>query len=138
MRILSHRHSLPAELDLTSAAVLARFPASSDPAVFAAQQTMVEAWTIVGEVFVDGRFGGHNWDRELADALNAAYTSQSGEGAFQEISHMLTKLGDPFTRIVPARYACSSADHKAGAFPPFQGKARTCKFASSEASAQAS
>ena len=85
-----------------------RFPASANPAIFAAQQTMVEAWTIVGEVFVDARFSGHNWDRELTDSLNAAYASDSGEGAYREISHMLAKLGDPFTRVVPPRYATYS------------------------------
>ena len=84
--------------------VFCRFPASANPAVFAAQQTMVEAWTIVGEVFVDARFAGHNWDHELTEGLNAAYTAESGESAFKEISHMLSKLGDPFTRVVPARY----------------------------------
>ena len=81
-----------------------RFPASANPAVFAAQQTLVEAWTIVGEVFVDARFAGHNWDQELTESLNAAYSAESGENAYREISHLLSKLGDPFTRVVPARY----------------------------------
>lgn len=81
-----------------------RFPASANPSVFAAQQTMVEAWTIVGEVFVDARFAGHNWDHELTEGLNAAYTADSGDVAYREIGHMLSKLGDPFTRVVPARY----------------------------------
>ena len=63
----------------------------------------MEAWTIVGEVFVDARFAGHNWDQELAESLNAAYSAESGENAYREISHMLSKLGDPFTRVVPAR-----------------------------------
>ena len=84
-----------------------RFPASENPAVFAAQQTLVEAWTIVGEVFVDARFAGRNWDQELAESLNAAYSAESGENAYREISHMLSKLGDPFTRVVPARYSVS-------------------------------
>lgn len=82
-----------------------RFPASVNPAIFAAQQTMVEAWTIVGETFVDSRFAGHNWDHELTEHLNAAYTAETGENAYREIGHMLAKLGDPFTRVVPARYA---------------------------------
>ena len=43
-----------------------RFPASPDPAIFAAQKTMVEAWTIVGEAFVDGSFNHHDWERELS------------------------------------------------------------------------
>lgn len=85
------------------ASELLRFPASANPAVFAAQQTMVEAWTIVGEVFVDGKFAGHNWDHELTEGLNAAYTAETGDNAYREIGHMLSKLGDPFTRVVPAR-----------------------------------
>ena len=64
---------------------------------------MVEAWTIVGEVFVDARFSGHNWDHELTEGLSAAYTAESGDTAYREIGHMLSKLGDPFTRVVPAR-----------------------------------
>ncbi|KAL3159613.1 hypothetical protein ABBQ38_010023 [Trebouxia sp. C0009 RCD-2024] len=80
-----------------------RFPASANPAVFAAQQTLVEAWTIVGEVFVDARFAGHNWDQELTESLTAAYSAESGENAYREIAHMLSKLGDPFTRVVPPR-----------------------------------
>lgn len=72
--------------------------------MFAAQQTLVEAWTIVGEVFVDARFAGHNWDQELTESLTAAYSAESGENAYREISHMLSKLGDPFTRVVPPRY----------------------------------
>ena len=65
---------------------------------------MVEAWTIVGEVFVDARFAGHNWDQELTESLTAAYSAESGENAYREISHMLSKLQDPFTRVVPPRY----------------------------------
>lgn len=68
----------------------------------------MEAWTIVGEVFVDARFAGHNWDQELTEGLSAAYSAESGENAYREISHMLSKLGDPFTRVVPARCDLSS------------------------------
>lgn len=68
---------------------------------------MVEAWTIVGEVFVDAKFAGHNWDHELTESLNSAYTADSGDVAYREIGHMLAKLGDPFTRVVPARYICT-------------------------------
>ena len=68
----------------------------------------MEAWTIVGEVYVDARFAGHNWDQELTESLNAAYSAESGENAYKEISQMLSKLGDPFTRVVPARCNISS------------------------------
>ena len=82
-----------------------RFPASENPAVFAVQKTLVEAWTIVEEAFVDGKFGGRHWDTELGDALLAAYQAENGEKAYSVIRGMLGKLGDPFTRIVPPQCA---------------------------------
>ena len=42
-----------------------------------------------------------DWERELGDALSAAYRSEQPERAYKEISRMLQTLGDPFTRIVP-------------------------------------
>eukprot|EP00884_Botryococcus_braunii_P016131 jgi/Botrbrau1/3200/Bobra.37_2s0030.1 len=80
-----------------------RFPAAEDPAVFAAQKTLVEAWTIVEEAYVDGDFGGNNWERELASSLMSAYKSPNGEAAYSIVMHMVEKLGDPFTRLVPAQ-----------------------------------
>lgn len=53
--------------------------------------------------FVDGNFNGHNWDKELGSALMAAYDSPDGPTAYQEIKDMVFGLGDPYTRIVPAR-----------------------------------
>lgn len=82
-----------------------RFPASADPAVFAAQKTLVEAHQIIEEAYVDGRFGGHDWKDELSTALTAAYSAESGDKAYAQIGRMLEKLGDPFTRIVPASCA---------------------------------
>ena len=38
-----------------------RFPASPNPEVFAAQKTLVEAWRVVAESYVDDHFGGHDW-----------------------------------------------------------------------------
>ena len=38
-----------------------RFPASSNPEVYAAQKTLVEAWRVVAESYVDDHFGGHDW-----------------------------------------------------------------------------
>jgi carboxyl-terminal processing protease len=81
-----------------------RLPASQDAGVLAAQKTMVEAWTIVQQTYVDQDFGGHDWDQELRESMTAAYKSTDGPQAFGQISSMLAKLGDPFTRIVPARY----------------------------------
>ncbi len=81
---------------------MCRFPASPDPRVFAAQQTLVEAWSIIEDAYVDAQFGGHQWDDELSNALVATFAAEDGEGAYKQISNMLSKLGDPFTRIVPA------------------------------------
>ncbi|KAK9811756.1 hypothetical protein WJX72_009554 [[Myrmecia] bisecta] len=78
-----------------------RFPASTDPAIFAAQRTLVEAWTIVSDSFVDSGYGGRNWDEELSHGLMSAYTAKDGNAAYNQISNMLDKLGDPYTRIVP-------------------------------------
>jgi hypothetical protein len=38
-----------------------RLPASTNPEVFAAQRTLVEAWMIVGESFVDPDFNNLDW-----------------------------------------------------------------------------
>ena len=81
---------------------MCRFPASPDPRVFAAQQTLVEAWSIIEDAYVDAQFGGHQWEDELSNALVATFAAEDGEGAYKQISNMLSKLGDPFTRIVPA------------------------------------
>lgn len=47
-----------------------RLPASDDPAILRAQQTMVQAWQTVGEAFFDGSFGGANWVRAHTNSLN--------------------------------------------------------------------
>ncbi|CAL8463172.1 g2706 [Coccomyxa elongata] len=80
---------------------IVRFPASPNPGIFAAQKTLVEAWTIIEDAYVDGRFGGNDWEGELSNALVSAYTADSSETAYRQIGAMLEKLGDPFTRIVP-------------------------------------
>lgn len=78
-----------------------RLPASDNPGIFVAQQTMVQAWSIVGESFVDGTFGGHNWTDELRTHMLAAYSSSDTPSAYKEISNMLADLGDPYTRLLP-------------------------------------
>lgn len=45
---------------------LCRFPASSDPEVFAAQRTLVEAWHVLDDTYVDDQFGGHDWQQVCA------------------------------------------------------------------------
>ena len=52
------------------------------------------------DAFYDANFGGKDWEQELGEALSAAYTSDKPQRAYAEIGRMLSKLGDPFTRIV--------------------------------------
>ncbi|EFJ47344.1 hypothetical protein VOLCADRAFT_92124 [Volvox carteri f. nagariensis] len=84
-----------------AASELVRLPASTDPVIFAAQRTLVEAWTIVGQAFVDPRFNGHDWEGELREHMMAAFNAEEPEAAFGEIGRMLGELGDPYTRRVP-------------------------------------
>ncbi|GFR48940.1 hypothetical protein Agub_g10947 [Astrephomene gubernaculifera] len=84
-----------------AASELVRLPASTDPAIFAVQQTLVEAWTIVSRAFVDQNFNGHDWEASLRRHMMAAYGSRSGEAAAAEIGALLEELGDPYTRRVP-------------------------------------
>ncbi len=62
----------------------------------------MEAWSIIEDAYVDAKFGGHQWEDELSNALVATSSAENGEGAYKQIGAMLAKLGDPFTRIVPA------------------------------------
>ena len=57
----------------------------------------------MADAFVDSGFAGHDWEQELNEALTSAYRAKTSDKAYAEISHMLAKLGDPFTRIVPAQ-----------------------------------
>ena len=71
--------------------------------MYAAQRTLLEAWSIIEQHFVDqGSLS--NWDQVLGDSLTAAYTSTSGDVAYHEIEAMIKKLNDPYTRIIPPRY----------------------------------
>lgn len=80
-------------------AEIQRFPASADPAIFAVQKTMVEAWQIVDHVFVDRT--DERWLKDLSKYINQAYNSADSDKAYESIASMLKDLGDPYTRIVP-------------------------------------
>lgn len=77
-----------------------RFPASDRPDVYAAQRTLLEAWSIVDHNYVDQSFAGHNWDEELANALMTAYEAPTGDSAYEAITDLLSRLKDPYTRLV--------------------------------------
>lgn len=78
-----------------------RLPASSNPEIFAAQRTLAEAWTIVGESFVDESFNGHDWENELRTHMVAAFKSPDGSTAYKQLDELLQNLGDPYTRRIP-------------------------------------
>lgn len=54
------------------------------------------------ETFFDEQFNGHNWEEELRSHLVAAYNTASQDDAQKEINSMLSDLGDPYTRMIPA------------------------------------
>jgi len=57
-----HAHAHTHSHAHTHARTLAhRLPASPDPEVFAAQRTMVEAWSILEQTFVDGTMNSQDW-----------------------------------------------------------------------------
>jgi len=88
-----------------------RFPASTDPEVFAVQKTLVEAWDIVDKVFVDPT--GDDWRRDLRTHLLQAYEAQDADSAYASIEGMLEELKDPYTRVVPPdEYASFRMDSK--------------------------
>ena len=63
------------------------------------QKTLVEAWGIVTETFVDpGVFNQVAWGRALEAGLQAAAGGHSAEEASKQIPALLAKLGDPYTR----------------------------------------
>lgn len=95
-----------------------RFPLSPVPEVVQVQRTLVEAWTIVTQAFVDPEMNGLDWTRELSAALVQAADDQNSETASKHISEMLEKLGDPFTRwISPREYE----DFRVGSDGELQG-----------------
>lgn len=78
------------------------FPVADTPELFGVQKTMVEAWTILQEAYVDPSLNNLNWPEELATELAAVAQSPSPVAASQELVAMVRKLGDPFTRWVSA------------------------------------
>lgn len=97
---------------------LIRVPASDIPEVFAMQQTMLEAWQVVAESYVDDTFNGRIWEADLAEGLIDAAAAKDSEEAMRSISAMLSHLGDPYTRIIPAS---EYADFRVGSDGELQG-----------------
>ncbi|KAI3437893.1 hypothetical protein D9Q98_000338 [Chlorella vulgaris] len=90
--------SPPAEAD-----TLLRFPVAKEKPLYEVQKTLVEAWSIVTEAYVDQSYNGTEWDGELVAALTAVADAKNLEEGRAQIPQLLAKLGDPFTRWLPSR-----------------------------------
>jgi carboxyl-terminal processing protease len=76
-------------------------PVADNPALFKVQKTLVEAWMILYETYVDPNFNHLDWHGELRSELERIAHAASLEDASKEVAGMINKLGDPFTRWVP-------------------------------------
>ncbi|BFI30960.1 carboxyl-terminal processing protease [Marchantia polymorpha subsp. ruderalis] len=81
------------------------FPGSTIEEVNTVQRTLVEAWGIVRETYVDPSFNHQDWDLTLESSLADTLSDETSEEAYSKIKSMLASLGDPFTRIItPKEY----------------------------------
>ncbi|KAE8098833.1 hypothetical protein FH972_016868 [Carpinus fangiana] len=81
------------------------FPVSRAREVNTVQRTLVEAWGLIRETFVDPTFNHQDWDSKLQQTMVEMFPLRSADAAYTKISGMLSTLGDPFTRIVsPKEY----------------------------------
>ncbi|CAL0321321.1 unnamed protein product [Lupinus luteus] len=81
------------------------FPISRAPEVNAVQRTLVEAWGLIRETFVDPTFNHQDWDLKLQQTMVEMFPLNSADAAYTKIRGMLSTLGDPFTRIIsPQEY----------------------------------
>ncbi|KAM6568455.1 hypothetical protein CsatB_016440 [Cannabis sativa] len=76
------------------------FPVSRAPEVNRVQRTLVEAWGLIRETFVDPTFNHQDWDLKLQQTMVEMFPLNSADAAYTKISAMLSTLGDPFTRII--------------------------------------
>ncbi|KAK7392853.1 hypothetical protein VNO78_21303 [Psophocarpus tetragonolobus] len=81
------------------------FPVSRAPEVNAVQRTLVEAWGLIRETFVDPTFNDQDWDLKLQQTMVEMFPLNSADAAYTKLRGMLSTLGDPFTRIIsPKEY----------------------------------
>ncbi|KAJ8635458.1 hypothetical protein MRB53_009725 [Persea americana] len=81
------------------------FPVSRAREVNTVQRTLVEAWGLIRETFIDPTFNHQDWDLKLQQTMVEMFPLRSADAAYSKISGMLATLGDPFTRIVsPKEY----------------------------------
>ncbi|XP_041024178.1 carboxyl-terminal-processing peptidase 3, chloroplastic [Juglans microcarpa x Juglans regia] len=81
------------------------FPVSRAQEVNTVQRTLVEAWGLIRETFIDPTFNHQDWDSKLQQTMVEMFPLRSADVAYTKISGMLSTLGDPFTRIIsPKEY----------------------------------
>ncbi|XP_048226114.1 carboxyl-terminal-processing peptidase 3, chloroplastic isoform X2 [Ricinus communis] len=81
------------------------FPVSRAREVNTVQRTLVEAWGLIRESFIDPTFNHQDWDLKLQQTMVEMFPLNSADAAYTKISGMLSTLGDPFTRIIsPKEY----------------------------------
>ncbi|CAA7060617.1 unnamed protein product [Microthlaspi erraticum] len=81
------------------------FPVSRAREVTRVQRTLVEAWGLIRETFVDPTFNHQDWDSRLQQTMVEMFPLRSEDDAYGKIKAMLSTLGDPFTRIIsPKEY----------------------------------
>ncbi|KAH6818801.1 Peptidase S41 family protein [Perilla frutescens var. frutescens] len=81
------------------------FPISHTREVNTVQRTLVEAWGLIRETFIDPTFNHQDWDMKLQQTMVEMFPLSSEDAAYNKIKGMLSTLGDPFTRIIsPKEY----------------------------------
>lgn len=81
------------------------FPVSRSIEVNRVQRTLIEAWGLIRETFIDPTFNHQDWDLKLQQTMVEMFPLKSADAAYNKISGMVASLGDPFTRIIsPKEY----------------------------------
>ncbi|KAL3341604.1 hypothetical protein AABB24_025913 [Solanum stoloniferum] len=81
------------------------FPVSHTPEVNTVQRTLIEAWSLIRETFVDPTFNHQDWDLKLQQTMVEMFPLRSEDAAYSKVRGMLSTLGDPYTRIIsPKEY----------------------------------
>lgn len=74
-------------------------PAAKTEELFNVQRTMVEAWTIIQDAFVDQTFNHKNWEDLLESHLIAVSRAQTRDQGIKELKSLISDLQDPYTSL---------------------------------------
>nr|GMC88699.1 carboxyl-terminal-processing peptidase 3, chloroplastic [Ipomoea batatas] len=91
------------------------FPVSHTPEVNTVQRTLVEAWGLIRESFVDPTFNHQDWDLKLQETMVEMFPLRSEDAAYNKIRGMLSTLGDPYTRIISPKVVLSCVENSPAA-----------------------